>query len=169
MVIGTLLLWELDLGLVQIARPKYIILRMEIETLWIIYNHLTEFSEHFICQKPHKDQGAIEIRDANFCPIIGLGERNISRDEGNAVIGLKDTWAVTQGALLKHWCCLCWAWSPGPICNTSAFRALSMSFRFYCGWYFQHVARLTLVWMAVFSSSGDMQIDSTFFALTGLC
>lgn len=60
-------------------------------------------------------------------------------------------------------------WSLCPVWNTSPFRAPSMRFRFYFRWYFQYMAQLTLVWMAAFSSSGNIQIDSTFFALTGLC
>lgn len=40
---------------------------------------------------------------------------------------------------------------------------------FYFRWYFQHMAQLTLVWLATSPSSGNIQIDNTLFALSGLC
>lgn len=40
---------------------------------------------------------------------------------------------------------------------------------FYFRQYFQHMAQLTLVWLATSRSSRNMQIDNTLFALSGLC
>lgn len=86
------------------------------------------------------------------------------------MLGLKEIWAggwranfgVIFGGPGRDW-------GPFPVCNTGPFQVPSVRLIFYFRWYCQHKAQLTLVWMAALLSSGNMQIDNTFFALAGLC
>lgn len=139
--------------------------------------------EHYLYQKPCKDLGDVEIKGTVFCPrekecITGLAGSNTGRDEENAMTsrkvgGVGRGMESTGQGFSAQTLALALADLVGtevPVLYvTPVFsECLQWSFMFYFR-YFQHMAQLTLVWMAALPSSENMQIDNTFFALTGLC